>query len=48
MTNAAVLTEPKQKLAKLYSLQEYLKREEKSIEKHEFYNGKIVKMPKFY
>jgi Uma2 family endonuclease len=29
---------------KEYSLAEYLAREEKSVHKHEFYNGKIVKM----
>jgi Uma2 family endonuclease len=31
--------------AKSYSLGEYLVREERSKEKHEFYNGKIIKMP---
>ena len=30
---------------KVYTFEEYLRREEKSIEKHEFYNGKIFKMP---
>ncbi len=30
---------------KVYTFEEYLRREEKSVEKHEFYNGKIVKMP---
>ena len=29
---------------KVYTFEEYLRREEKSIEKHEFYNGKIIKM----
>ena len=29
---------------KVYTFEEYLRREEKSVEKHEFYNGKIVKM----
>jgi Uma2 family endonuclease len=32
------------KPAKVYTFQEYLKKEEKSIEKHEFYNGQIIKM----
>jgi Uma2 family endonuclease len=30
---------------KLYSFEKYLRREEKAVEKHEFYNGKIIKMP---
>jgi Uma2 family endonuclease len=30
---------------KVYTLQEYLSREARESEKHEFYNGKIVKMP---
>jgi Uma2 family endonuclease len=30
---------------KLYTFAEYLRREEKAVEKHEFYNGKIIKMP---
>jgi Uma2 family endonuclease len=30
---------------KMYSFEEYLRREEKAVEKHEFYNGKIFKMP---
>ena len=30
---------------KVYTFEEYLRREEKSLEKHEFYNGKIIKMP---
>jgi Uma2 family endonuclease len=30
---------------KVYTFEQYLRREEKSIEKHEFYNGKIIKMP---
>ncbi|MBL7814379.1 MAG: Uma2 family endonuclease [Saprospiraceae bacterium] len=30
---------------KVYTLEEYLRREERSVEKHEFYNGKIIKMP---
>ncbi|NJN33490.1 MAG: Uma2 family endonuclease [Saprospiraceae bacterium] len=30
---------------KAYTFEAYLRREEKAIEKHEFYQGKIVKMP---
>jgi Uma2 family endonuclease len=30
---------------KVYTFEQYLRREEKSAEKHEFYNGKIIKMP---
>ena len=30
---------------KVHTFEEYLRREEKSVEKHEFYNGKIIKMP---
>lgn len=30
---------------RLYSLAEYLRREERSMEKHEYYNGKIVRLP---
>jgi Uma2 family endonuclease len=30
---------------KSYSLEEYLRREERSVDKHEFYDGKILKMP---
>jgi Uma2 family endonuclease len=30
---------------RVYTFEEYLRREEKSVEKHEFYNGKIIKMP---
>jgi Uma2 family endonuclease len=29
---------------KLYNFEEYLRREEKAVDKHEFYNGKIIKM----
>jgi Uma2 family endonuclease len=28
---------------KLYNFEEYLRREEKAVEKHEFYTGKIIK-----
>jgi Uma2 family endonuclease len=40
----------KEKVQKTYTLEEYLRREEKSVDKHEFYNGQIIKMPnaKFY
>lgn len=40
----------KEKVQKTYTLDEYLRREEKSVDKHEFYNGQIVKIPnaKFY
>jgi Uma2 family endonuclease len=31
--------------SKVYTFEEYLRREEKSGEKHEFYQGKIIKMP---
>lgn len=30
---------------KVYTFEEYLRREEKAVEKHEFYNGKIVRKP---
>ncbi|MEN9611283.1 MAG: hypothetical protein RLZZ628_2097 [Bacteroidota bacterium] len=30
---------------KIYSLSEYLLKEEKSVKKHEFYNGQIIQMP---
>ena len=33
------------KSAKIYTFQEYLNKEEKSIEKHEFHNGQISKKP---
>ena len=45
MTAAVALKEKKIKVEKIYTFHEYLKREEKSIEKHEFYNGQIIKMP---
>ncbi len=31
------------RLPKVYTFEEYLRREEKAVEKHEFYNGKIIK-----
>jgi Uma2 family endonuclease len=31
--------------SKVYTFEEYLRREEKAVEKHEFYNGKIIRMP---
>jgi Uma2 family endonuclease len=42
----ALLDIPKiQRKPKVYTFEEYLRREERAIEKHEFYNGKITKMP---
>jgi Uma2 family endonuclease len=32
------------KQERLFSFEEYLKKEEKAVDKHEFYNGKIIKM----
>jgi Uma2 family endonuclease len=45
--NGSTITAPKLIISpvKSYSLGEYLVREERSKEKHEFYNGKIIKMP---
>ena len=41
----AILKEIKKvKNPKVYTFEEYLRREEKAVEKHEFYNGKIIKM----
>ena len=39
-----------EKTPRLYTLEEYLRREEHTIDKHEFYNGQIIKMAnsKFY
>lgn len=39
-----------EKAPRIYTLEEYLRREEQTIEKHEFYNGQILKMAnsKFY
>jgi Uma2 family endonuclease len=39
-----------EKVERLYTLAEYLRREERTVDKHEFYNGKIIKMAnaKFY
>ncbi len=39
------LEQPIQPSPKVYTLWEYLAREERSKDKHEFYNGTIVKMP---
>jgi Uma2 family endonuclease len=36
----------REKTAQVYTLEEYLKREEASTERHEYHNGKIVKLPK--
>ncbi len=33
------------KQPRLYSLEEYFKREERALHKHEFFNGKIITMP---
>ena len=33
-----------EKTPRLYTLEEYLRREEHTIDKHEFYNGQIIKM----
>ena len=43
MPAAVALEEKKLKVEKIYTFQEYLKKEEKTIEKHEFYNGQIIK-----
>ncbi len=37
---------PISKTEKLYSLEEYLAFEERSPHKHEFYDGKIIRMAK--
>jgi Uma2 family endonuclease len=39
-----VKTPPIFREPKLYTFEEYLRREEKAVEKHQFYNGKIIKM----
>jgi Uma2 family endonuclease len=31
--------------SKVYTFEQYLSREERNLEKHEFYNGKILKTP---
>jgi Uma2 family endonuclease len=38
------------KVARTFTLEEYLRKEETSVERHEFHDGKIIKMPnaKFY
>jgi Uma2 family endonuclease len=41
----SVKTQAEFREPKLYTFEEYLRREEKAVEKHEFYNGKIIKMP---
>lgn len=33
------------KPVRLYTLEEYLRREARSVDKHEYFNGKIIKMP---
>jgi Uma2 family endonuclease len=42
---AILKTSPIFRQPKVYTFAEYLRREEKAVEKHEFYNGKIIKMP---
>ncbi|MBL7774803.1 MAG: Uma2 family endonuclease [Saprospiraceae bacterium] len=36
---------PRSKKQRLYTLEEYLRKEAQSTEKHEYFNGKITKMP---
>lgn len=43
-TNPRAVLKPKRP-ARQYTLEEYLRREEKSVDKHEYYDGKIIKMP---
>ncbi len=50
MELAAVATNPLAILKptippRLYTLEEYLRREERSVEKHEYYDGKIIQLP---
>ena len=40
-----IVAKPLWKEPKIYSLQAYLQKEERAAEKHEFYNGQIVRMP---
>ena len=46
-TQVALKLKPEKisKPASTFTLSEYLKKEKRSIEKHEFYNGKIIPMP---
>lgn len=37
--------ETKVKTERLYSLEAYFRREERALHKHEYYNGKIIRMP---
>ncbi len=48
--NVAIAPQLNLKVARIFTLEEYLRKEETSIERHEFYDGKIIKMPnaKFY
>lgn len=34
-----------EEIEKTYTIEEYLSMEDRALEKHEFYNGKIIKMP---
>ncbi len=43
--STAIPLEGAEKQAKIYSLQDYLKRENTALHKHEFYNGQIIRMP---
>jgi Uma2 family endonuclease len=43
--NRIKMTATTAKIAKIYTLAEYLAREERSAQKNEFYNGQIVPMP---
>lgn len=42
---AAVEFDKKRKKEKLFTFEEYLKKEEKAVDKNEFYKGQILKMP---
>lgn len=43
--NPLAVLPPEKKAPRLYTLAEYLRREERSEERHEFYNGEIIKLP---
>jgi Uma2 family endonuclease len=40
-----IASKPLLKEPKIYSLQDYLQREERALHKNEFYNGQIIRMP---
>lgn len=42
--NPLAVLKPRKK-SKTYTLEEYLRREARSVHKHEYYNGKIIRMP---